>query len=204
MHAMPPVPALYFPALDGLRFFAFLLVFVHHLPRTSVPILALLHDQGWVGVHIFLLLSAYLLTTILRAERAANGKISVVLHVDRDRWINPLSGDEQRFPTNVGTVRQPVIGRRHDEADFNLVIESILHGRTRDPNVAAGSPCRGRKLQRVIGDAGDFLRIFPSIADDRRVRAIEIVRKYGVPRTRFSSACEKCKSKKVYAYEVQP
>ena len=91
MHAMPPVPALYFPALDGLRFFAFLLVFVHHLPRTSVPILALLHDQGWVGVHIFLLLSAYLLTTILRAERAANGKISVVkFYIRRGLRIWPL------------------------------------------------------------------------------------------------------------------
>jgi len=68
---------MYFPTLDGLRFFAFLLVFIHHLPRSEVPILGFLHDQGWVGVHIFLALSAYLLTAILSLEYASSGNISV-------------------------------------------------------------------------------------------------------------------------------
>jgi peptidoglycan/LPS O-acetylase OafA/YrhL len=82
---------LYFPALDGLRFFAFLLVFIHHLPRSTEPILALLHDQGWVGVHVFLFLSAYLLTAILRAEQHVNGAISIKkFYIRRGLRIWPL------------------------------------------------------------------------------------------------------------------
>ncbi|CAN7688155.1 acyltransferase [Pseudoduganella sp. LjRoot289] len=70
-------PALYFPTLDGLRFFAFFLVLLHHLPPSASPLLRLFQEQGWVGVHVFLFLSAYLLTAILRAEWQASGGISV-------------------------------------------------------------------------------------------------------------------------------
>jgi peptidoglycan/LPS O-acetylase OafA/YrhL len=70
-------PSIYFPTLDGLRFFAFLLVFIHHLPRSSIPMLGFLHDQGWVGVHIFFALSAYLLTKILLLECEACGNVSI-------------------------------------------------------------------------------------------------------------------------------
>ena len=69
--------SLYFPALDGVRFFAFLLVFVHHLPRLVSGPLAFVHDHGWVGVHVFLFLSAYLLTAILKAEHGAEGPIFI-------------------------------------------------------------------------------------------------------------------------------
>jgi len=70
-------PSIYFPTLDGLRFFAFFLVFIHHLPRSPVPILGFLHDQGWVGVHIFFALSAYLLTRILLLEKETSGRVSI-------------------------------------------------------------------------------------------------------------------------------
>ena len=84
-------PSLYFPTLDGLRFCAFLLVFIHHLPRSSMPILGFLHDQGWVGVHIFLALSAYLLTAILGLEYATKGSISLFrFYVRRALRIWPL------------------------------------------------------------------------------------------------------------------
>ena len=90
-HALRRSEKLYFPALDGLRFFAFLLVFVHHLPRSTEPVLALLHDQGWVGVHVFLFLSAFLLTAILRAEQDTNGKISIRnFYIRRGLRIWPL------------------------------------------------------------------------------------------------------------------
>jgi peptidoglycan/LPS O-acetylase OafA/YrhL len=72
------VKRLYFPALDGLRAFGFLLVFLHHLPSGPAPWLAFAQEHGWIGVHIFLFLSAYLLTAILQAEQAATGRISVV------------------------------------------------------------------------------------------------------------------------------
>jgi peptidoglycan/LPS O-acetylase OafA/YrhL len=68
---------LYLPELDGLRFVAFLLVFVHHLPRPASAVGAFIHDQGWVGVHIFLFLSAYLLTGILRSEQELKGVIAI-------------------------------------------------------------------------------------------------------------------------------
>lgn len=70
-------PSFYLPTLDGLRFLAFLLVFIHHLPRSPVPVLAFLHDQGWMGVHIFFALSAYLLTRILMLEWKARGDVSI-------------------------------------------------------------------------------------------------------------------------------
>jgi len=74
---MAPGKTLYFPALDGLRFVAFLLVFVHHLPRSEVAPLRILGEVGWAGVHVFLFLSAYLLTAILRSEQETQGRISV-------------------------------------------------------------------------------------------------------------------------------
>lgn len=59
----------YFPELDGLRFFAFLLVFVHHHPYfNTIPELKFLHDYGWIGVDLFFVLSAFLLTRLLLLE----------------------------------------------------------------------------------------------------------------------------------------
>jgi peptidoglycan/LPS O-acetylase OafA/YrhL len=46
----------FFPALDGVRGFAFLLVFCHHYLRMEI---------GWVGVDIFFVLSGFLITGIL-------------------------------------------------------------------------------------------------------------------------------------------
>lgn len=60
---------IYFPELDGLRFFAFLLVFVHHhILLKKVPIFSILHTEGWVGVDLFFALSAFLFTKLLIAE----------------------------------------------------------------------------------------------------------------------------------------
>lgn len=77
----------YVPALDGLRFFAFLLVFFHHaapnvLPDSNAP-------QDWqywwhalvmggaFGVPIFFALSGYLLTTLLQKELKETGRIDI-------------------------------------------------------------------------------------------------------------------------------
>lgn len=41
----------YQPELDGLRFIAFMLVFIHHHPFFSkIYILAIIHIKGWIGV----------------------------------------------------------------------------------------------------------------------------------------------------------
>jgi peptidoglycan/LPS O-acetylase OafA/YrhL len=68
---------LYFPELDGLRFFAFLLVFLHHHELLSgIPYLSFLHTHGWIGVDLFFSLSAFLFTKLLIAEFQKTGSIS--------------------------------------------------------------------------------------------------------------------------------
>ena len=65
---------LYWPQLDGLRFFAALLVIIHHAP--SPPGLPrILREIGWAGVDLFLVLSAYLLARLLREEIETTSEI---------------------------------------------------------------------------------------------------------------------------------
>ncbi len=76
----------YVPQLDGLRFWAFVFVFIYHLPPATLalkqfPILsavvAALKSYGWVGVDLYLVLSAFLITTLLIYEREREGRISL-------------------------------------------------------------------------------------------------------------------------------
>jgi peptidoglycan/LPS O-acetylase OafA/YrhL len=68
----------YLPELDGLRFFAFLLVFIHnaHPILTNSP-LNQLSEHGWIGVDLFFCLSAFLLTRLLVNEYKQNEKINI-------------------------------------------------------------------------------------------------------------------------------
>jgi peptidoglycan/LPS O-acetylase OafA/YrhL len=68
---------LYWPQLDGLRFVAAGLVFIAHAPVLPVPGFQLLKEFGWVGVDLFLVLSAFLLTRLLRTEHEINGTIDI-------------------------------------------------------------------------------------------------------------------------------
>lgn len=69
---------IYFPELDGLRFFAFLLVFIHHTSFFSlIPGLSILRTHGWIGVDLFFVLSAFLFTKLLIAEHDKTKKISL-------------------------------------------------------------------------------------------------------------------------------
>lgn len=80
----------YYPALDALRFFAFLLVFLHHaLPHDDVyyaatgvplflaPVLVTLSMAGMYGVDVFFVLSAYLITELLLREKASYAQVDV-------------------------------------------------------------------------------------------------------------------------------
>ncbi|UVF18355.1 acyltransferase [Microvirga terrae] len=69
-------PSLYRPSLDGLRFFAFLLVFVHHLVPPDFAPLKLVSRFGWVGVDLFFTLSAFLLMLGLIERHNAYGFVS--------------------------------------------------------------------------------------------------------------------------------
>lgn len=79
----------YLPALDGVRFLAFLLVFFHHFPRA--PWTAAIASFGSVGVDLFLTLSGFLIASLLLHEIDRTGKVSVSrFYVRRVLRIWPL------------------------------------------------------------------------------------------------------------------
>ncbi len=82
------LPSFYRPELDGLRFFAFLAVFVSHslphtvndynrihLPRTAALLMSAIASAGAFGVQLFFLLSAFLITSLLLREKDARGEV---------------------------------------------------------------------------------------------------------------------------------
>jgi peptidoglycan/LPS O-acetylase OafA/YrhL len=71
--------SLYLAPLDGLRFCAFLLVFIHHLSR-QLPDwhpMAEVQALGWAGVDLFLAISSYLFFHLLGAEYDKTGRINI-------------------------------------------------------------------------------------------------------------------------------
>ena len=54
----------YLPSLEGLRFLAFIFIFMRHMPTPDVPILSFLHGQGEFGIPVFFALSAFLLFSL--------------------------------------------------------------------------------------------------------------------------------------------
>jgi peptidoglycan/LPS O-acetylase OafA/YrhL len=60
------------PALDGLRAIATLLVIVFHFGQPRYAWLT-----GWIGVHIFFVLSGFLITTLALREESRAGRISL-------------------------------------------------------------------------------------------------------------------------------
>lgn len=73
----------YFPALDGLRFIAFLAVFLHHATFymdgdfSENEVWKFFRYSGWVGVDIFFVLTGFLITILLLHERENFGKFSI-------------------------------------------------------------------------------------------------------------------------------
>lgn len=86
----PRSDKLYWPQLDGLRALAFLLVFINHLPplpmdvhhppigwgMVALVLFGLARVWGWIGVEVFFVLSAFLITSILLRERERCGDVS--------------------------------------------------------------------------------------------------------------------------------
>ncbi|MGC1296933.1 MAG: acyltransferase [Alloacidobacterium sp.] len=84
------VQRFYRPELDALRFCAFLAVYVcHSIPNNAVAAVAHTHGYSWLrllaaikdagnfGVCLFFMLSAFLITELLRREHEAHGRIHV-------------------------------------------------------------------------------------------------------------------------------
>lgn len=65
----------HFPVLDGLRFLAFLWVFVGHLPR-PVPGIHSWQRTNWIGVDLFFVLSSFLITSLFLLEFKKSKKLS--------------------------------------------------------------------------------------------------------------------------------
>lgn len=65
----------YSPQLDGLRFVAALLVFIHHAP--ALPLLENVKAYGWVGVDLFLSISAFLITRLILLEHQRTGSFNL-------------------------------------------------------------------------------------------------------------------------------
>jgi peptidoglycan/LPS O-acetylase OafA/YrhL len=82
----------YYPELDGLRFVAFLLVFIHNTPYiVSNPAWKIINEYGWIGVDLFFCLSAFLITKLLLTENENFGKINIRdFYVRRVLRIFPL------------------------------------------------------------------------------------------------------------------
>lgn len=85
----PVDQSIYYPSLDGLRFFAFFIVFLHHsllnLQSNNFLInyfLVIIQKNGWVGVDLFFVLSGFLITNLLLKEREKFGSFSL-----KNFWI---------------------------------------------------------------------------------------------------------------------
>ena len=65
---------IYFPTIDGLRFLAFFFVFFRHF--TAYQPSSFLYETGWIGVELFFLISAFLLTRLLTEEYQNKGSIN--------------------------------------------------------------------------------------------------------------------------------
>lgn len=90
---------IYFPELDGLRFVAFMLVYLFHggVPQGIVARLigsrgaAALRENGGFGVQLFFILSGYLIATLLLREEARYGRIDLcVLGSPHSPHLAPL------------------------------------------------------------------------------------------------------------------
>src|ERR1700743_793387 len=64
----------YYPSIDGLRGVAILSVVLRHFSLNSAWGVWV---DGTIGIHIFFIISGFLITTLLLKERVLNGKVSL-------------------------------------------------------------------------------------------------------------------------------
>ncbi len=83
----------YAPGLDGVRALAVTAVVLYHLGTTGLTInhgATLIAPGGFLGVDVFFVLSGFLITSLLLAERAETGRISIrTFYLRRARRLLP-------------------------------------------------------------------------------------------------------------------
>lgn len=67
----------YFHTFDFLRFFAFFIVFIHHLPGNDNSIINFFMHSGGIGVQIFFVLSGFLISYILLEEKKKSKQLNL-------------------------------------------------------------------------------------------------------------------------------
>jgi len=68
----------YFHSIDSLRFFAFLKVYLLHLPiQGDFPIFSFLKSGGGIGVSFFFVLSGFLISYLLILEKVKKNRINL-------------------------------------------------------------------------------------------------------------------------------
>jgi peptidoglycan/LPS O-acetylase OafA/YrhL len=114
-----PKPKVFFPNLDGLRFFSFFLVFLSHSFFVDYDYIAraawyknmkfIFFTQGWLGVSFFFVLSGFLISYLLMAEKNHTGRIHVIsFYIRRALRIWPL----YYFCVFFGFVIFPILKRK--------------------------------------------------------------------------------------------
>ncbi len=68
----------HFHTLDALRFIAFFLVFILHLPFTTFPAFNFIKAGGSIGVKFFFVLSGFLITYIILNEKQQTNQLNLV------------------------------------------------------------------------------------------------------------------------------
>ena len=97
----PKKERIFFPNLDGLRFFSFFSVFLFHIwllffdrfkvPGTTHKVVTFLFQNGEIGVNFFFVLSGFLITYLLIEENRLTGRIHVInFYIRRILRIWPL------------------------------------------------------------------------------------------------------------------
>lgn len=67
----------YFRTLDGLRAISIIWVIVSHVIKFDNSAYSFIFKEGSIGVHVFFVLSGFLITTLLLKEKISNGYISL-------------------------------------------------------------------------------------------------------------------------------